>query len=406
MVEKFHIDSNTKGILDNINVGVLYCKNDAYSTILYANEYFYTMVGYTKDEVEFIFENRFADMVLDNVSEILVDVKNAIEKDIDLDFEYRMMKNDGSILYVHDTAKYDRENDCWYVTVMDITSMKDIERERNKLHQYLENMPDKITIADNHFDITYENKNAREDTYSSGWTSLLKKISSNLIGTNFSDIKKRVKNGEDVRYETRYWESGKIVGHDNNYLFQIKDKRGNVINYLEISNSIVSQADSLTKFPTRSMFENYFESIIKHKKNLDIYFVFMDIDNFKGINDSYGHLIGDFAIKETSRRIASVLSKDDYVCRFGGDEFSMLLMGDFEDVMFKLNLIRYMSEKEVETNGVKFKMTYSIGVAHRKGEGEIFSDLMERADKALYFVKNNGKNNIHFISENKWNFLT
>ena len=61
-------------ILNHICAGVLYCKNDNHSTILYANDYFYQMIGYTKEEVEEIYENRFADMVVDDVSEILAKI--------------------------------------------------------------------------------------------------------------------------------------------------------------------------------------------------------------------------------------------------------------------------------------------------------------------------------------------
>ena len=63
-------------IINNINAAILYCKNDEFSTILYANQYFYDLIGYTKKEMETIFNNRFADLVIDDVSEILVKVED------------------------------------------------------------------------------------------------------------------------------------------------------------------------------------------------------------------------------------------------------------------------------------------------------------------------------------------
>ena len=74
------LDDKIKNILNHIHAGVLYCVNDPHSTILYANDYFYTMIGYTKEEVEKLFNNHFADMVIDDVSEILVNIADSVAK--------------------------------------------------------------------------------------------------------------------------------------------------------------------------------------------------------------------------------------------------------------------------------------------------------------------------------------
>ena len=123
-MKKLQLDSKINDILNCIHAGVLYCENDEHSTILYANDYFYTIVGYSKEEIQTLFQNRFADMVIDDVSEILVDVAASIERGEDLDFEFRMRHKDGREIWIHDTARYDKETNCFYVTIMDITYMK------------------------------------------------------------------------------------------------------------------------------------------------------------------------------------------------------------------------------------------------------------------------------------------
>ena len=87
---KLTLDNRAVNILNHINAGVLYCKNDEYSTILYANDHFYEMIGYEKDEFAILFGNRFAELVIDDVSSILKSIDVHIERDEDLNFEYRM----------------------------------------------------------------------------------------------------------------------------------------------------------------------------------------------------------------------------------------------------------------------------------------------------------------------------
>lgn len=69
---------NELKVINNINVAILYCKYDEFSTILYANQYFYDLIGYTKQEIEEKFNNRFLDLVVDDVSEILIEVGQSV----------------------------------------------------------------------------------------------------------------------------------------------------------------------------------------------------------------------------------------------------------------------------------------------------------------------------------------
>ena len=98
-MSKTSLDRRVVTIMNHIHAGVLYCKNDRYSTILYANDYFYQMIGYEKDEFAILFSNRFADLVVDDVAPILISVKEHIALGKDLDFEYRMHnKKRGNLL--------------------------------------------------------------------------------------------------------------------------------------------------------------------------------------------------------------------------------------------------------------------------------------------------------------------
>lgn len=389
-------------IINNINAAILYCKNDEFSTILYANQYFYDLIGYTKKEMETIFNNRFADLVIDDVSEILVKVEEIISKGENLDFEFRMRRKDNSIIWLHDTAVYNKEDNTFYVTLMDITYMKSIEYQKEKFHNYLNNITNKIIITDIDGIIEYKNNEAENSNiYPKISENIKDYISENIIGYYKEKLWDLVKNGENVEYETRVKVGNKFLNHDKNQLIPIKDDLGEISNIIQISESVMKNSDLITHFPNRAMFKDYYEKVKSFiEDNLYIYIILLDIDNFKNLNDIYGHIIGDKIISETASKITSIINKKDYVCRYGGDEFIILLIEENdENIINKLMKIVETPPNDKELNGIN--ITYSIGVAKQIDMLLSYFNLLDLADKALYNVKRKGKDNICFASDFK-----
>lgn len=389
-------------IINNINAAILYCKNDEFSTILYANQYFYDLIGYTKKEMETIFNNRFADLVIDDVSEILVKVEEIISKGENLDFEFRMRRKDNSIIWLHDTAVYNKENNTFYVTLMDITYMKSIEYQKEKLNNYLNNITNKVIITDINRIIEYKNNEAENNNiYPKINENIKDYISENIIGYYKEELWDLVKNGESVEYETRVKINNSFLNHDKNQLIPIKDDLGKISNIMQISESVMKNNDLITHFPDRTMFKDYYEKVkLFIEDNFTIYIILLDIDNFKNLNDIYGHIIGDKIISETADKITSIISKKDYVCRYGGDEFIILLIEENdENIINKLMKIVETPSNNKELNGIN--ITYSIGVAKQIDKLLSYFNLVDLADKALYNVKRKGKDNICFASDFK-----
>ena len=384
-----------KSILEHIHAGVLHCKNDQHSTINYANDYFYEMIGYTREEIEKDYNNRFADFVVDDVSAILVTIDEKIANNEDLDFEFRMRRKDGSIFWVHDTAKYDRENNCWFVTIMDITEMKSLNYERERLEFYLNSIPNKIVISDDQGEVIYKNKEAEECSYYNQNAETLKEmIGDNILGRNFDDIFNLAVNGFETQFETRHENDGKFIGHDQNHLVMINTRGKERKYYMMVSVDVFSKGDFLTGFPSRLMFENYYEFYMASFPNTEAYLCVVDIDDFKHINDTYGHNIGDLAIKQTAERIASLLDVEDYVCRYGGDEFLIFSVNKSVDaVLNKLKIFLEKNNKKMCFGDTCFMITYSVGLASVKGCFD-YHEAFAKADQALYQVKANGKNQI------------
>lgn len=127
----------------------------------------------------------------------------------------------------------------------------------------------------------------------------------------------------------------------------------------------------------------------------------LDIDLFKKINDSYGHDIGDIAIKEIAVILKKFLRSSDLLARFGGEEFCILLDDiSFEDLSSKFEEIRSAFEKNIIIqNDLQFSYTVSIGIYY--GNSNSLEDIINLSDKALYEAKETGRNRVIIYTQNK-----
>lgn len=153
--------------------------------------------------------------------------------------------------------------------------------------------------------------------------------------------------------------------------------------------------DSLTGIMNRRLFlsisNKYFHTAKRNDENF--FFFMLDIDNFKLINDTYGHHIGDEVLKELTERIASTLRKNDLFGRLGGEEFGIGLVAlNLNHAMVAAEKIRRcIADKLFIIEGIEMSVTLSIGVSESQNYHSL-SDLMNGADKALYIAKASGRN--------------
>lgn len=127
----------------------------------------------------------------------------------------------------------------------------------------------------------------------------------------------------------------------------------------------------------------------------------MDMDNFKAINDIYGHISGDHVLKLFGETLCRYAAEADIVCRIGGDEFMTFVAGDKSRTEISeqaANIIADMC-RNLEQCGFDTNSSVSVGIARFPDDGIDFSSLYSAADKALYYVKQNGKNAYHFFSD-------
>lgn len=149
--------------------------------------------------------------------------------------------------------------------------------------------------------------------------------------------------------------------------------------------------DSLTGLPTRRLFLDRAMQVLYRCKrdNTKMAILFMDLNEFKPVNDTYGHKAGDIVLKSIASRVNTTLRKTDTVSRFGGDEFVILLSDLREGIHASLGAKRILKliEKDIDIGEKSVSVSGSIGIAVYPDDGNDIKDLLKKADKAMYEAK-------------------
>ncbi|MGI2176309.1 putative bifunctional diguanylate cyclase/phosphodiesterase [Shewanella ulleungensis] len=151
--------------------------------------------------------------------------------------------------------------------------------------------------------------------------------------------------------------------------------------------------DSITGLPNRSLAQYQLEKSLysAQRSSLTICVIFLDLDNFKDVNDTYGHDSGDLLIKKVGKRLASIVRNNEIVARLGGDEF--LIIAEFPknsaNIQTLISRIETCREEPFDINGISISVGFSIGVALSPQHGTSVHELMVAADSAMYEAKRN-----------------
>jgi diguanylate cyclase (GGDEF)-like protein len=163
--------------------------------------------------------------------------------------------------------------------------------------------------------------------------------------------------------------------------------------------ALLASLDPLTKLYNRRYFIIYSNNIVSNakKRNIPISVVMFDLDNFKQINDTYGHSVGDDVLIEIANMLKGLSTKDEIICRYGGEEFAVLLKNSTieETKEFANELKERMNSLKIPTKSDTIGVTASIGISAVDLEKEdSIEDALNRADSAMYKVKHTTKNDI------------
>ena len=296
-----------------------------------------------------------------------------------------------------------------------------LERQAATLREQaelLELTHDAVMVLDMDSKIAFWNRGA-EELY--GWSKeeAVGKVSHALLRTRFPRPFEEIK-AEVLREE--HWE-GEVVHHKRDgtpimvasrWALQ-RDERGDPVRILKINNDVTERKaleeqlehqalhDPLTDLPNRILLMDGLEQALAHaqQRGHEVATLFVDLDNFKVINDSLGHEIGDKLLVSVGRHLRALVRPGDTVARFGGDEFVVVLDESDADEVDRVaqRLVEGMRTLFV-LDGHELTITCSVGIALGGGSaGEGPTYLLRRADMALYEAKNKGKNRYEVFEE-------
>ncbi len=216
-----------------------------------------------------------------------------------------------------------------------------------------------------------------------------------------SDYKKNMKQKiliKDPLKNKNYWFSyePKFITDTEGVVIHVVAKLHDITKYVKQLQDLTQKAthDDLTGLYNMSaMIDLVTEYIETNKKTASCAFCFIDIDNFKSINDTFGHIYGDNVLKEISQFLKKSFRTCDYIARFGGDEFVVFLKDIISDEVLSNKLHTFCADlkRVYNKDGKKIEISASIGVSLYPQNGENFETLCKNADTALYRIKRTQK---------------
>jgi len=392
-----------------------------------ANERFYKLIGKSKE----IFEEQYSNNLLNILSDpSYEDKKIEIERKIDegetFETEIKLEMDDGSIRWVCLSLDYIKNEDRSREIVQIITDITKIKMADQELHFSKEQFDvvkrltnviflewdiatGKVTHSPKYLDFFNPLESYDNFPYSiEGDKTFSYEDAKNII-VFFEELKKGLKEGfvevrpfnkfgKPVWYKasmsTIYDESGKtikVVG----ILYDI-DEQKQKLNSAEES----AKRDPLTQLCNKTCTRDL---VAKQIDNTCFggAFLVLDIDNFKGVNDNLGHLYGDAVLSELSHALKPIFRDSDIVGRIGGDEFVVFMSSvkDLKVIQNKADTILKVFERSFHREGIKHNISCSIGISLYPQDGNSYDELMQKADRALYYSKSRGKNQCTFFSD-------
>ncbi|MBS3804140.1 MAG: EAL domain-containing protein [Oleiphilaceae bacterium] len=311
------------------------------------------------------------------------------------------------------------------VSLRDVTSRVRKDRQLKLMRRSLEASSNGIVIVDAiapDMPIVYINPTFEQITgYTSaeviGWNCrFLQGQESDQPGV--ADIRHALSRNEDIRLVLKNFRKDGTPFWNDLYISPVPDENGAVTHFIGIQNDISAQRsaeselaynashDVLTGLPNRALFGDRLEQATRiatrYQRKLAV--LFLDMDNFRPINDSLGHGVGDKMLMEVASRIKDRIRPGDTVARMEADEFAVLLpdLARGEDVVGIVEAILADLAKPYLADTEKLRLTASIGIALSDGNLATPSNLVQQAEMAMHKAKEAGRNTYHWYA-GEWN---
>lgn len=390
------------------------CEIDDDFTMLYINNAIETITGYKIDEIKFNKVISFANII--HPSDLAVvhkSIDSMIKNNVlNIDLEYRIISKDGRIIWINDNLQLisDENHSYFEGVISDITSQK---IAYDKLYKFIDTQ-DNIVILTNGKNIEFANKkffnflgfkNIEEYKINHKCISDLfiedeKFFNLSFVNENENWVniiqtlshRKRVVAIKGIDGITYAFSVTINKFEDAIYIVSFTDISETMLANLELEQKVLR--DKLTNAYNREFFENNYKRLIETFENDEMYFGLgmIDIDNFKKINDTFGHDIGDKILVTLVSNIEKSSRNDDILIRWGGEEFIMILKVSSENGLnIALENLRKIIENSKIDNLPKITCSFG-GTLYEKNEP--INNTIKRADEALYMAKAAGRNKV------------
>ena len=352
--------------------------------------------------------------------------------------EYKMVKKSGEIIWVLDivTLIKDEEGNTnkLYGFILDITQSKEAQLKLEKKHKFLQtvidSIPDPIMIINSDYSVSLMNAARKKDIKNRNFldndSPKCYEIShfrnspcsgadhgcplENVLKTKLPS--KIIHNHKTADNKDQFFElNATPILDENNNCTGIIETAVNITSHITLQNRLqksneelthTAHHDSLTGLANRALFMDRLEQTIKDSKRnkTKSALLFMDLDHFKEVNDTYGHVAGDLVLKEATNRFLNCIRENDTLSRLGGDEFTLLLkdIKTKDDIATLATKVVHTMNKPMNINHKSITLSTSIGISIFPDDAQTSEEILHFSDDAMYKAKEEGKNRFHFYN--------
>lgn len=414
-------------LTENIPGGVYRCAHDDAFTVISLSGGFLSMFGYTREDITSIYGNSITNMIYPaDRPGVEAVMHHQLSLGSTVECEYRVICKDGSLMWVLDRGRLVPDADgieSFYCVMVDITCRR-IEQEKLRLllerHRVIMNQTTDIIfeldIAKDTIDFSpnwekrfgyraISSNISRDIPHSTNihpddiprYVKLLHNITS---GVPYSETEFRIRN---ITYQytwcrirsTTQYDSDDIPIKAIGVIVDIDEEKCRSTALIE-----AAQRDALTKLFNKDATKLKIEHLLSDKSDNRLHaMMIIDVDNFKAVNDRFGHQWGDAVLSKMAKSLKNLFRSTDIIGRIGGDEFLVFMenIGTPELASRKARaLVQIFKGTPLKIN---IELSCSVGVAFYPKDAMDYTGLFINADSALYRVKNSGKENFAFFEE-------
>lgn len=411
-------------IIDNIQDG--YFEVDLAGTYTYVNIAFCDIYGYSREEIIGVNYSEYTDRK--NAEKAFKSFNQIFKTGVSTKLiNYQIIRKDGSRRQVEISASLVKEESGRAVgfrgTIRDVTERKQMEermrRSEERYRTIIEDIEDAYFEVDLKGQFTFVNDSLCKNL---GYTreELIGKDQRQYSGDDtvrelFMLFNKVYRTGEPVQaYSFELSRKDGSTGFCEISVSLIRNKQGKPVGFRGIARDITERKkneeqirylathDVLTGLPNRIMFREILQQNIDYAYRYRQQFalLFMDLDGFKIVNDTFGHETGDLVLIECAARLRRALRATDFIARLGGDEFVVLVKNvtNLKNLTTLVNKILATIREPLFLKGKEHCITASVGISIYPQDGQDKQSLTRAADLAMYSAKEKGNNNFQFFS--------